>query len=106
MSRPYHVAIGCLAGGLALSRAPGLLVLALAIGAAVLLCACRAPTLGALAGALVLAGAAVGDARLAALDAPAARIRDGPVERLPVQLATPPRASAFGSSAEVVVAGG
>jgi competence protein ComEC len=83
-----------------------LVLVAAAAGAALVLCVCRAPTLAAVVGSLVLTGAAVGDARLAALDAPAARIRDGPVEQLRVRLASRPRASAFGSSAEVVVAGG
>ena len=105
-ARPFHVAVGCLAGGLALSRASALVTLVAAGAAVALVCACRAAALAAVAGALVLAGAAIGDARLAALDGPAARLSDGPVERLPVHLAGEPRASAFGSSAEVVVGAG
>ncbi len=105
-ARPFHVGVGSLAAGLCASPGSPLLALGAAAGVALLLGACRACTLGALAAVLVLAGAAAGDARLAALDAPAARVRDGPVERLRVFLATPPRASAFGSSAEAVVAGG
>jgi competence protein ComEC len=62
--------------------------------------------LAAIAAALVLAGAAAGDARLAAIDAPFARIRDGPVEGLRVHLATRSRPSAFGASVEVEVAAG
>ena len=105
-ARPFHVGVGSLAAGLCASPGSPLLALGAAAGVALLLGACRACTLGAVAAALLLAGAAVGDARLAALDAPAARVRDGRVERLRVFLATPPRASAFGSSAEAVVAGG
>ena len=105
-ARPFHAGVGSLAVGLGVSPGSPALALAAAAGVALLLGACRALTLGVVGAALVLAGAAVGDARLAALDAPAARIRDGPVERLRVFLAAPPRPSAFGSSAEVVVAAG
>jgi competence protein ComEC len=83
-------------------------MVALVCAAAVLvvLLACRSPRLAALAGALVLTGAALGDARLAALGEGMARVRDGPVDRLRAHLSTPPRGSAFGLSAEIVVATG
>jgi competence protein ComEC len=101
--RPFHVAAGCVAAGLGLSVWSPLPSLVAAAGVAALLVACRAPALGALFAALLLASAAVGDARLDALDAPAGRIRDGPVDGLRVVLAARPRPSAFGSSAHVVV---
>jgi competence protein ComEC len=106
VARPFHVAAACVAAGLALSVARPLLPLVAAAGVVLVLVACRAAALGALAGALLLAGAAVGDARLASLDASAARVRDGPVSSLRVQLDTPERPSAFGSSAEVEVVDG
>ena len=104
--RPFHVAVGCVAAGLGVSPAAPHLALIAAGAAGVIVAACRAPRLAPLAAALVIAGAAVGDARLAVLNAPVARIRDGPVENLRVHLATPPRRSAFGASAEVEVAAG
>jgi competence protein ComEC len=131
VARPFHVGVGCLAAGLALSPAPPrvALVAAVAVGVAVAtvvavaaavgvaapvgvatgaipLAVRRGLALGALAAALLLAGAAIGDARLQALDAPVGRIRDGPVDKLRVHLTTSPRPSAFGASAEVQVAGG
>ena len=60
-----------------------------------------AARLAALAGALVLAGAAAGDARLAALDAPRGRVRDGPFDGSGRSSPPGPRPSAFGSSVEV-----
>ena len=54
----------------------------------------------------MLGGAAIGDARLRSLEGPAGRVRDGPVRELRVYLATPPRPSAFGSSAEAEVSAG
>ena len=104
--RPFHVAVGCVAVGLGVSPAAPHLALVAAVGAGLLVAACRAPWLAPLAAALVMAGAALGDARLAALDAPAARMRDGSAEELRVHLATRPRPSAFGASAEAQVAAG
>ena len=106
VARPFHLGVGCLALGLALSTvSAGAAVVAAAAVLCVLLVG-RVPRLGALAAALLLAGAAAGDARLAALDAPAARVRDGPVRDTRVHLVTQPRPSAFGVSAEVVLAEG
>ena len=69
--------------------------------------ACGAPAVGALGAALVLAGGALGQARLAALDGPAERIgRTPPAVDLRAHLLTLPRPGAFGASAEVEVAGG
>jgi competence protein ComEC len=66
----------------------------------------RAARVAAVAAALVLCGAAVGDLRLAAIDAPAARVRDGERVLVRAHLLTMPRPGPFGSSAEVAVAGG
>jgi competence protein ComEC len=103
--RPFHVAVASLAAGLATSTAPPAVTLAVAaaLAAAVLI---GRPPLAALAFGLVLLGAAVGDARLQALDAPAARVLDAHVEKLRVHLLSPPRPNPVGASAEVAVAAG
>ena len=106
LARPFHVAAGSIAAGLALSVGSPRLGVAVALSVTALVAVCRAAALGALLGALVMAGAAAGDARLDAIEAPAARIRDGPVNGLRVELAGRPRPSALGSSAEAVVAAG
>ncbi len=134
-ARPWHVAIGSLALGLALSTgsptaAPGataaapaaltapsaLATLAAAASAPAtvaaaatvlaLMCACRAARLGVLSAALVMGGSAIGDARLRAIDRPGALVVDGRTVDVSAHLLTPPRPSAFGASAEVRVAGG
>ncbi len=129
--RPFHVALAGVASGLALSPAPPGLAVAAATGIGIAVLLAARPTragrpepartagarlgdrdapgavqLAVLAGALVLAGAALGDARLAALDAPLARVRDGHLDGLRLYLATRPRPSAFGASAEAQVAAG
>src|SRR5688500_18447619 len=71
-----------------------------------MLSAVRAATLGAVAATLLLCGAAAGEARLAAIDAPAERIRDGERVELRAHLLTPPRPSPVGASAEVAVTRG
>jgi len=105
-ARPVHLGVGSLAAGLALSTGTPALALAAAASLFGALLVCRMPALAALSASLLLTGAAIGDARLAALDAPAERFRDGPVRDLRAHLVTRPRVSAFGSSAEVEVAGG
>jgi competence protein ComEC len=107
-TRPFHLAAAGLAVGLVLSPAPPAISIAsaAALAAALLLVARGAPAFAALAGGLLLAGAAVGDARIAAIDASAARVRDGPVRELRAYVVSSPRPSAFGSSAEVRVAAG
>lgn len=104
--RPWHAGMAALATGLVLAEADSAYVAAAAVVAFGVLAALRAPTLGAVAAALVLSGAAVGELRLAALDAPAARVRDGERVRLRAHLLTAPRPAAFGSTAEVRVAEG
>ena len=79
-------------------------VAAVAAGRAVALLG--TPRLGALAAVLLALGAAGGHLRLAALDAPAGRIRDGAPVALRAELVTPPRPGRFGSSAEADVSSG
>jgi competence protein ComEC len=106
--RPFHIAVGCLAAGLALSPGPPPVPLAstAALGAVLLLARPLAPAPAAIAAALLLTGAAIGDARLHAIDASVARVRDGPVNELRGYLVTAPRPSAFGASAEIQVTEG
>jgi competence protein ComEC len=104
--RPWHVAIGTFALGLALAEAGTGLTAGLAALALLGLSALRAATLGAVTAALLVSGAAAGDLRLAAMDAPAERARDGERVELRAHLLTRPRPSPFGSSAEVAVTSG
>src|SRR5215207_4926436 len=104
--RPWHLAMASLAAGLALAEAgprPVVGIGALLAGGLALL---GMPRLGALTAALLLVGAAVGDLRIASIDAPAERIGDGERVALRGILLTPPRPNAFGSSAELGAAGG
>ena len=105
-ARPWHVAIGSLALGLALATGPAVATLVAAAAALALMCGCGAAALGALCAALVLGGAALGDARLHAIDRPAALVVDGRTVDVSAHLLSTPRPSAFGASAEVRVAGG
>lgn len=79
---------------------------AAALSAAVLVgvgAAMRAPLLGALCAVLLVAGLAVGEARIAAIDSHADAVGDGTRVEAAVTLLEPPEASAFGASAEVSV---
>ena len=105
-ARAWHVGVGGFAVGLALAEADPRVVAGAAAAAMLILLALRAAAPGALAAALVLCGAAAGDVRLAAIDAPASRARDGQRVVLRAHLLSMPRPGAFGSSAEVAVAGG
>jgi competence protein ComEC len=105
-ARPFHVAVGCFAIGLAVAIGPPVVALGAAVAAFLVLASCRAFRLAAVAAALVLTGAAIGDARLETLDSSTARIRDAHVDALSAHLVTRPHASAFGSSAGVQVTGG
>jgi competence protein ComEC len=104
--RQWHVGIAAVALGLALADSAAEVTAGAAAIALVLLSALRAPALGALAAALLLCGAAAGELRLAAMDAPAERVRDGERVELRAHMLTPPRPNAFGTSAEVAVASG
>jgi competence protein ComEC len=105
-ARPWHVAVAGIAAGLALAGGPRAFSLAAAAAVFALLAACRALALGVLCAALVLSGAALGDLRLQALDRPAGLVSDGRTVELRAHLLTPPRPSAFGSSAEIEVSAG
>jgi competence protein ComEC len=104
--RPWHVAAGSIAAGLALAPVGAAAVLAAAALAVAALAALRAAPLGALSAALLLAGSAAGTVRLAAIDAPAANVRDGEAVSLAAELLTRPRPSALGASAEIGVTQG
>jgi competence protein ComEC len=106
IARPWHVGVGSVALGLALATGPKLASLVGAVVAMAVLCGCRAPSLAALAAALVLGGAALGELRLHAIDRSATLVEDGLTVDLSAHVATPPRPSAFGSSAEVRVTSG
>jgi competence protein ComEC len=104
--RSWQVTAGCAAAGIALAPAgpaPALVAAALIAAAGAAL---RAAALGAVGAAVLLAGLAVGEARLAAIDAPATKVRDGARVRVRAELLTPPRPSAFGATAEVRAKGG
>ncbi len=106
VARPWHVAVGSVAVGLALATGPRVASLVAAVVALAALCGCRAPSLAALAAALVLGGAALGELRLQAVDRSATLVEDGRTVDVSAYLVTSPRPSAFGSSAEVRVTGG
>ena len=105
-SRPWHVGVAALAAGLALAGSGPAPALGLSALVAAVLVAMHAPRLAAVAAAALLAGAAAGAVRLAALDAPAQRIHTGTRVALRADLLTPPRPGAFGSSAEALVTTG
>jgi competence protein ComEC len=104
--RPWHVAISTFSLGLALAEARPLVTAGTAAVLLLALSSVRAATLGVLAAVLVLSGAAAGELRLAAMDAPAERVRDGQQVELRAHLLTRPRPSPFGSSAEVAATSG
>src|SRR5204863_142749 len=74
-SRPWHIAMGGLAAGLGCAAAPRQLAVVALAGCCVFGFAARRPALALLGVGLVLAGLAVGHARLAAIDRPGARLR-------------------------------
>ncbi len=104
--RPWHVGMAAVALGLALAEAGTEVTVGAAIVALVVPAALRAATLGALAAALLLCGAAGGELRLASIDAAAEGVRDGARVELRAHLLTPPGPGAFGNSAEVSVTSG
>src|SRR4051794_2014355 len=104
--RPWHVAVAALAGGLALAPAGEAATVTAAAATATALALTRAGALAAVAGVLVLGGAAAGQARLHALDGPAARVRDNAGVVTRGYITARPRPTPFGTSAEVEVTGG
>ena len=105
-ARPWHVAVGALAAGLALSQVDAPLSLAAAAGLFAGLSLARAPLLAVIAAALLLGGSAFGAARLDALDRPSTPIGDGRAIAARAHLLTRARPSAFGASAEARIATG
>jgi ComEC/Rec2-related protein len=104
--RPYHAGLGAFVGGLCCAAvAPRVAVPAAALIVAGLT-SLRAAPLAAACGALVLVGAAVGDARLEAIDAPAQRLESGATIAARANLLERPRASPFGTRAEIRVTSG
>jgi competence protein ComEC len=104
--RPWHLGIGAVAVGLALAGARPAVVLVVAVGVLVALLALRAGHLAPIAAVLVLCAAAAGELRLAAIEVPSARVRDGDAVALRGHLLMRPRPGPFGSSAEVSVIAG
>ena len=104
--RPWHVAVGSLAAGLALSQAEPPIALAVAAGALACLAWLRAPGLAVVAAGLLLAGQRAGDARLRSLDHASALIAEGRPISARAELLTHPRPFAFGASAEARIATG
>ena len=100
------MAIGTFAFGLALAEAGTGPAAGMAAIALLGLSALREVTLGAVAAALLLCGAAAGELRLAAMDAPVERVRDGERVEVRAHLLTRPRPGPFGTSAEVAVTSG
>jgi competence protein ComEC len=101
-----HVLLACAAAGLGLAEAAPLVVAVTAVVAFALLAQTRAARLGAMAAALVLGAALVGELRLAAIDGPAGKVRDGEYVDLRAHLLSAPRDGRFGASAEVEVGSG
>jgi competence protein ComEC len=105
---PAHLALAALTAGLALAPAPPWAALATAATVTTALAAARSPGLALGCAALLLAGTAAGDARLRAIEAPAARLAAmGPTPvAATAHLLEPPRASRFGAAATVRIASG
>jgi competence protein ComEC len=103
---PWHAGAGSLAAGLALSPLGGEVGLGVAAALALAGGASGAPRTALLAALGLLAGCGLGDARLASVDAPAGRVRDGASFRGPVHVLSHPRPSPFGASVEVQAAAG
>ena len=95
-----HLALAALAAGLRVAGAAPASAAVAAGGCAALLAGLRAPRAALLSGVLVLAGAAAGDARLAAIDAPRSRLAPGAPVKTRAHLLTPPRSGQFGASVE------
>jgi competence protein ComEC len=102
----WHLAAASFAAGLALSPLDGTVILGSGAALALVVGSLAPARLALLSGALLLAGGCVGASRLAAIDAPAARLRDGSSLHARAHLLNHPRPSAFGASAEIRVAGG
>ena len=105
-ARPWHLAVGSVAAGLALAGSQPFAPLGCAVALLAALAAAGLPLSGALAAGALLGGAAVGHARLDALDRPARLVGHEREVRLRAHLLTRPRAAQLGASAEVGVSSG
>ena len=103
--RPFHVALGAIAFGLAVAEHPKLAA-ATALAVAASLGAARRPRLAAALGLGALAGATIGAARIHALDARMNAARPGTSISATATLLTAPRPSRFESSAELRIDSG
>jgi competence protein ComEC len=104
--RPYHAAVGAFGCGLGLAAtAPGW-ALPGAAAILVVLASLRAPASGLACAALLLVGAGIGSARLAAIDAPGRRLESGAAIAARAHILERPRSSPFGSRAELLLVSG
>ena len=101
-----HVLVGSLAAGLAVAQAQAAVALVAVAVAVASLAAARAPRLALVAGALLVAGACAGEARLAAIDSGRDRVRPGQWVEAAAHLLERPRAGLFGVSFEARLATG
>jgi competence protein ComEC len=101
-----HVLLACAAAGLALGQADPLLVALTAVVPFVVFARAHTAMLGVIGAGLVVCGALVGELRLASLDGPAGRLRNGERVDLRAHLLSAPRHGPFGASAEVEVGSG
>ena len=103
--RPAHLCLGAFVAGVALSPAGGW-ALPAALVCFVVVLAMGAPRIGLLAGAALIAGGAIGAARLEAIDAGRPLAPPGTAVRADAVLAEHLRPGAFGSSATVELVDG
>jgi competence protein ComEC len=103
---PYHVGLAAFVAGLLLCGAPPWVDAVAAATLAAAVASARAPALGLLAAALLVAGSAIGQARIAAIDAPSRTLHAGERLEATAWLAERPRPSLFGSEAEIRIASG
>jgi len=109
---PFHIALAALATGLALAPLPLATGLAAAAALATLAAALVGPRVALLWPALLLVGVGVGDARLAAIDAPARALasHQGKAEHTQIdaraELLERPRATRFETQATIRIASG
>lgn len=99
--RVRHLALAAAAAGLAAAGAGVRDPVVPALGVLGVLVLLRVPRVALLAAMLTAAGVAVGGARLAAIDAPGARLHPGEPVTGAAHLLGPPRPGPFGSSVEV-----
>ncbi len=104
--RPWHLAMGGLAAGLACAALPRPVAIAAVLAVAVLGLMSRRALLFLLAVAVFAGGLALGHARLAAMDRPGARLREDADIRGEAAVLAHPRAGPFGWSRELQLRGG